>query len=296
VSKDWWLGTPGFMQRLKPPRRDVGFTPGQLTADHVSADNTRTVDRLGRPKHTFVLDYEWISPDEADVIDGLFHAGRQPLVLLHPEWRNLATANASTGTAATRTIDGFEQTLGSLSSAPITATPVPNVPRLERAVSWVLGTGVAGQSLSHPEPTIITARGIPILLGFQYTASLYAALTAGSASCQARAEIRWYSAAGALVSTSQGSLSTLSAAPGWTRVQVTAQPPATAQWCAAAVQTPTNLGSASTMLATGWQPEYGPSATTWTHGRGVPRVWFADASGSIPLTQRRSASWTLLEL
>lgn len=296
MSKDWWLGTPGAMLKIRAPRRDLSLVPEQATADHVSLDNTHTTDRLGRPRHRVTLSYEWISADEADLLDGLYLAGRQPLILLHPEWRNLATTNAATGTALTRTTDGFEQTAGSVSSTAISTTPVAGVPRLERALSWLLQTGLAGQSLSHPEPSQPLTKLIPILLGFSYCASAYVAVTAGSASTQARAELRWYDSAGALISAVQGSLATLTAAPAWQRVQVTAAPPVTAVYAAMAVSTPTNLASPSTMLVTGLQLEYGAAATTWTHGRGVLRCWFADAAVTIPLTGRRSASWTLQEL
>jgi hypothetical protein len=296
VSRDWWLGTPGAMQRIKTPRRDLPLVPEQMAADQVSLDNTHTTDRMGKPKHRVILSYEWISTDEADLLDGLYLAGRQPLILLHPEWRNLATTNGSTGTGQTRTTDGFEQTAGSVTTASIATTLVPGVPRLERAVSWLLQTGLAGQSLSHPEPSQPLTKFIPVLLGFGYCASAYVAVTAGSASTQARAEIRWYDGAGVIISATQGSLATLTTAPAWQRVQVTGVPPATAVYAAMAVSTPTNLGAPSTMLATGLQIEYGTTASTWTHGRGVLRCWFADAAVNVPLTGRRSASWTLQEL
>lgn len=296
MSRDWWLGTPGAMLKIKAPRRELPLVPEQATADHVSLDNTHTTDRMGRPRHRVSLSYEWISADEADLLDGLYLAGRQPLILLHPEWKNLATTNGSTGTAQTRTTDGFEQAAGSVSSVSIAANPVSGVPRLERTLSWLLQTGVAGQALSHPEPSQPLTKLVPVLRGFSYCVSAYAAVTAGSASTQARAEIRWYDSAGALISAVQGSLATLTAAPAWQRVQTTGAPPATAVYMAMAVSTPTNLGSPSTMLATGLQLEYGTTASTWTHGRGVLRCWFADAAVTVPLTGRRSASWTLQEL
>lgn len=296
MSRDWWLGTPGAMLKIRAPRRDLPLVPEQQVADHVSLDNVHTTDRMGRPRHKVALSYEWISTDEADLIDGLYLAGRQPLILLHPEWRNLTTTNGSTGTAQLRTTDGFEQTSGSISSVSIAATPVSGVPRLERALSWLLGTGISGQSLSHPETAHILTKAVPVLLGFPYCASAYVAVTAGSASTQARSEIRWYDSAGAIISTTQGSLATLTSAPAWQRVQAAAAPPATAVYAEMAVSTPTNLGAPSTMLVTGLQLEYGATASTWTHGRGVLRCWFADSAVTVPLTGRRSASWTLQEL
>jgi hypothetical protein len=107
----------------------------------------------------------------------------------------------------------------------------------------------------------------PVRPSTQYTGSSYVRGGVGQASMNASVQIRWFDIDGVTISTSSGTLSTLSST-AWARRTVTATSPANA-YSANLIVNFTFTGGNNTgnrYFATGSQMELGASATTWFSG------------------------------
>jgi hypothetical protein len=173
---------------------------------------------------------------------------------------SLATAWDAPGNLLPVAGQGFEDSsLGGMSVAAGTATPTNSAAQVYAGTRSLLLTVGATASLSVASATGVA--GVPVVAGRVYTASLW---VRPSAARQLRADILWYTAAGAFISSSAGTAST-GVVTTWTRHTLTAIAPATAAF--AAIQfTSTDATNADTIYLDGLRLAEGSGASSyrWT--------------------------------
>jgi hypothetical protein len=124
--------------------------------------------------------------------------------------------------------------------------------------------------------------------GLTYSQQLRVRDVTASTSVQAQAYITWWTAAGAVISTTAGGSSTLtgSATAAWTQLTVTGTAPATAAyWTLGARLAATSPGSSISVQVDGWQLEQGSAPTTWV----APNTWYPVFGG---FAERYPQAWS----
>jgi hypothetical protein len=165
------------------------------------------------------------------------------------------------------------------------------------AGSWTLPSSVAsGATLYYglTAPTATDLNGVGVVAGRAYTMSVYLSRTAsgGETTMQAAPVLRWYSQAGAVISTSTGSAVSIARQGSWTRATVSATAPAGAVWCRFALTSATTTTTSNMIYFTAWQIEQAAAVTTWADPGTTYSLWTGyverwpqtwDYSGTYPL-------------
>lgn len=285
----FWLGPLGNLQRLPNPLVGADAPLIRKGAVYDLPNGGTVIDTFGY-RRQYQLSWRMLAATVGvlDVLEGLRLGrwGTGVLVALDPLRINLLPTGVSLSTSPTSTTTGFVASVGALTSVVGPATVGA------RCLRWAPGTLAAAASVRAPDP--IVTLGVPVVSGLSYAASVAARLDTGSPAASARAELRWYDAAGTLLSTTQGSTSALSTS-AWTTLSVAATPPAGAVLVGMALQTPTT-GVAPLFLADQWQLQLGTSATPWQVGTGCPRVLIDQMPESYPQRGRHDITMILLEV
>ena len=183
--------------------------------------------------------------------------------------RAVATGTASMA-ATDSAADWFASGAGSIAQASgLTAAPTGST----TAAAWTSPAGTTNFTPFYAGAVAALAPAVDgpvadcvqVAGGVQYTASMYLTrASSADATLQVTPVIRWFNAAGALISASSGSLATL-AAGSWVRASVTASAPAAAVWGRPRyeITTPSVTTATNTIYSTGWQMEAAGSASTW---------------------------------
>jgi len=205
---------------------------------------------------------------------------------------NLLPQNVATGSETVNLItdaisNWWFPAAGSITQATnLTAAPTGAT----TAVAWALA---AGSTTSYALYAGVAAAGgtgpvidnVQVTAGSQYTASVYLTRTGPDATVTATANIVWFTAAGAVLSTRVGSAATVPTAGSWVRATVSGAAPAGAAWgrMYVAIASPGTFTGAETIYATGWQMEQAAAASTWADP-GAPCYLFTGLVERFPGT------------
>lgn len=277
-THNWWLGTPGAMQKLPQITNNVVEAPRSRSVQStVTADGGTTTVALMDAKTAWALSWAYLSEQEADLIDsfadGLFGAG--PFRLVDPTRRNVLSMDDSTmglrSYAASRWV---------ASSGPLTSNPTGGPAGLPSAAlvwsSMPVGASLVLPSLTSTTNVDITAA--PVLLADEAVSlSLYVkASTATSHFLQ----IAGYSATGLLTGTPLQV--TIPVTTTWRRFAVTATPGYFGSAVFVSPRLVAGATSVSSLSVAAAQLEYG-QVTDWQRGYGAPQVNITAAPGhSVP--------------
>jgi hypothetical protein len=186
--------------------------------------------------------------------------------------RNLLPQGLSAGSSTT----DAQATAGTPFVATVSGVPTGHTTALGSTFAATTAGGQAfGQgstnnqwaSQSDPDACTVTA-------GLTYTFSAWVAVAAGGDSgFQVTPRISWYSAAGARISTSDGTPVTAPVVGSWAQVVVSGAAPAGAVNARVELLNTNATTVSNTMYATAWQLEQGSSATPWTLGPVVYPLW-----------------------
>jgi hypothetical protein len=284
----WYLGPAGALVALPAPDRDIPRPLGRSQVEQVALGGARTVDRLGSAKRRHTLTWRALTPDEASVVERLWHLPGA-LILDDPSRRNRLTANQATGTDTDRDAAGFlARGQGSISSSTAQARSAP------RSAAWASGSAVGSTGRGLVLVTSITVPDgtwHPVRPGGVYTFTLWARCTVA---ITMRAALEWYDAATTPALVGSPATGTAAAVPtgAFNLYSVTGTAPAGAAYGIPTLLNTVTTGSATTVYADDLQVEEAAAATAWVVGSGVPRVATA---GELPETSPM-VGWESVEL
>jgi hypothetical protein len=216
-----WFGRPGALVELPGPTGEVDM-PKSGPALHELLDGY-AVDYSGRTHRSYLMTWEGLDHDDAAVIEA--YATRQrgvgPFAMLLPETRRnvlmpeQATAGDAPAVELGGSIGGSEQLALSTAQS-----------RLAGGTSWLW-------TLTHPlhsgfldyDVPVAGWHGWPTPEALSWAFSAYVRPGSGDTTFDVRAVLQWLDAAGAVVSTSNGTYTAV-AAGSWVRVSVAAVAPA----------------------------------------------------------------------
>jgi hypothetical protein len=211
--------------------------------------------------------------------------------------RAIATGLASIDPVKDSAANWFTPIAGSVAQAN-NLTAAPN--GATTAAAWTTPSGTTSSSplycgvvgTGSPAANGPVADCVQVTATQTYTASAYLMRTSSAdATVQVTVSIRWFNAAGTVLSASTGSAVTV-AVGSWIRASVSAAAPAGAVWGRARIQisSPASTTASNTIYATGWQMEQAGSASPW----GDPGPTFYAFWGffeQLPQAWRLSGTW-----
>lgn len=263
-----YFGQPGSLVELPHPRGGVQATRDRPTAVFRTGGGGTRVGRIAGGKRRFVLDWETLPVDTFSTLLAYDqgHNGPGPFALLDPGQRNQLTVNQSAATSDTNDTDNFTVS-GSGYSLASEATTYRRGPRsLRIAVAFASQSGTLTL-----DPPADDWYGVPVgdrAMVF----SFYARGGGSDPIVTLTPQMVWYSAAGAVLSTTSGS-ATPTASASWTQMYVTASPPAGAAYVRPGVATSgATISASANLYLDELQLEEGTTPGTWRPGTGVPPV------------------------
>jgi hypothetical protein len=287
---DFYLGRPGALQKLPPPLPGFEVTDLLRGGLHELAAGGNVRDRT-QARRRWVLGWKALTDDEWSGLRTLYRLPG-PYRLLDPRDRNRLTVNQSTGTEELRDTTGHRPvTQGVLASDTAFAHSGT------RSLKWDSETALAvssGRGVAYATSgTSIDASWAAVRPSVAHTFSVWAH---ASIAVSMAARIDWYSTAGALLSSSVGSGTSVSTS-AWTQLTVAnASSPATAAYGIGGVQNTTTTGAAVQVWLDDPQLEEGAVASTWLLGGGSPLVVVDTLAPSAVLAGFTDAELVLLEL
>lgn len=296
-----WLGPPGFLQALPSVGRGIGRQVALPGESHARFDGSLVRDRVGtRTPQSYTMSRSRMTADEWGVVEGLALGayGQGPFVLLDPWRRNLLTANQSTGSEVLADTTGFwTNGVGTIVSNAV-AAGVTSFQGFRR-VRWTVpnGTGASSaifRTLDTSSTAAIVATGIPVL---PLTAYAFQATVSGGGAgpwLSLRADLLFYDATGALLSTTGGSTVAINAS--WQTVSSVATSPATAAYVGCRLVNLTVPTADVDLYVDALQLEIGSSGSAWVPGTGVPRVAFDSFSETYNYPGEHDCEWSLVEV
>lgn len=213
--------------------------------------------------------------------------------------RAIATGTASINPTSEAASAYFASAAGTIAQA-TNLTAAPN--GATTAVAW---TTLAGTTSSTPLYCGVVLSGavdgpvadcVQVTAGQQYTASTYLIrASSADATVQVQVGIRWYSAAGTVISASNGTAATV-AVGSWVRATVTGTAPAGAVWGRARffISSPASTTATNTIWSTGWQFEQAAAASAWVDP-GITRFAFTGYWEQFVQQWKLSGTWGELD-
>lgn len=265
-----WFGRPGQLVKLPSPKRGIVGDPIVESSSLTLLSGRKRTQLAERSSRAWELPYKLLTEAEAGIFTGYYmrHHGRGPWTFISELDTNLLSPNQSSATAALGTTEGFAVSHGTIAPSTDYYYQAP------QSLLWTLPASTPGTppfvSLTWPG----SAFGVPVIPNTSYATS--ARISGDSASFEVRLDMRWYTAAGSLISTSQWAPTTLSGSlSDYSYVSISGLSPATAAYVliAPVAETMVNNGHISIDRL---QFEIGPVATDWVPGFGVPRVSIVD--------------------
>jgi len=244
---------------------------------HELADGGNVRDRTG-VRRRWVLNWPALPDASYSTLRTLVRVPG-PYRYLDPLELNLLTANQSTGTDELRDATGFRAvTQGTVAADTAFAHAGP------RSLKWDTATALAvssGRGVAFSTSlTTFDATWAAVRPSVAHTFSVWAH---ASIAVSMRAEIGWYTAAGALISTDAGTGTAVSTS-GWTQlVCANKTSPSTAAYGIAAASNTTTTGAATQVWLDSAQLEEGAAATVWRLGAGTPQVAVDSFTPSVVL-------------
>jgi hypothetical protein len=270
-----YLGRPGNLLALPSPARGMGRTSTVAVVDHVLLGGGHRTDRMGLPRRSIKLSWNWLSESDYATLDDLFSGSYGPgaLAMLDPAEVNYLPVNAATGTTQTQDTIGYNATVGTISS-------VTSALSLRgRAVQWVVPASASLVADLNIGSTI--ADLIPIRPGVVYTGAVVAWL-ASSTGFTAACELEWYDSSGAVIGSAvQGSSVALTTSAQ--RLTVTSVSPSTAAYAQVTLTNAALTSGSLTVLADRWMLRDTPDDGTWTVGPRALRVAMLTLDPSLQL-------------
>lgn len=261
-----WFGLPGQLVQLPNPKLGVSGAPTVPTSVTTLLSGAQVVQRAQRGSRTWTLPFRLLTEAQAGLLTGFYvgHYGRGPWVFLSGLDRNLLSPNQSSGTDALATTEGFTASHGTLASS------AAQYYQGSRSLLWTLPSSTPGTPPFVSLTWSGSDYGIPVLPNTNYAAS--ARIAGDSASFEVRLDLRWYTAAGSLISTSRWAPTALSGSlSDHSHVAISGLSPATAAFVKVAPVAETMVTNGHLSIDA-MQLQMAPVSSDWVPGVGVPRV------------------------
>lgn len=260
-----YFGAPGGLITIEWPRGGIVRTRPQMLAPfELDGGGIRIAHMAGAGKIKYMLTWEALAWTEFTKIWAYEqgHNGIGPWVILDPRAVNLLTVNQSGTTSELNATTGFTVagTGGALSSN-------TTFERGPRALRWTFGTATPGTSTVTLNTPSSDWTGVPVRTSTAYSFSMRF-ITAAGTSVTCTAEILWYTAAGAAISTSSGAATASGGA--WATLSVSDTSPGTAAFALCRVEaTSATIGVGDAVNFDKMQFEQAAAPTTWVPGVGL---------------------------
>lgn len=293
--KNYYLGTPGAMRRLRVAQDAVAVPANRGEVVHQLISGGVAVTRRRDTRRSWGLAYPGCTPDTADLMVGFYTGvfGAGPFAFVDPAWRNALHIEASTFGTIVQAITAWS---ASVSSQPLTYDTTVTAPVVTSGVMrWTgaqngsrVGLGTWTGSLFTPN----TIKAPPYLPEVVTSISVYARSVSGTPSLSVRGLA--VDSTGAIVNT-QTATATLSSA-AWTLLAPAATPAGlTATYVVPDFLCNTNNSVIQFACA---QVQYGKNpADPWVIGLGIPRVVVSSGlAGQYTVMFGRDHGWSLAEI
>lgn len=295
MAVEFWIGRAGDLRLLqRNPGLGMNRTSDRRSQAHQLLAGGQVVDRAPRGSRSWGMTFPMLSTTEWEQLYALYDGqyGPGPYWLLDPTMTNLltpdqASSGSSRGDTASWSAAGAGETLA-ISTALVDGGSA--------TLLWTLPAAPAGGVLLSPHPSG-THRATSVGWEWTYWARLRLASTSPDTAVDVTVSLIWYDSAGAVLSTSTSSATTLGTG-AWSRVTITATAPASAVRFAPKVTvTSGTVGAGGAQVHVGQsQLARGADDATWHPGLGYPLVTIAAQDDSIARYGRFDSSWTLVEV
>jgi hypothetical protein len=294
VALTFYLGPPGALVALPPPLRDIARPLVRRQGEFAALSGATVVDRYGRGRRRHSLAWQFLTPDEAGVLERLWQLPGT-LILDDPSRRNRLTANQSTGSDVGRDATGvLARGQGSVSSSTVLARSAP------RSFAWATGAAVGATGRGLVLASSITVPDFtwhPVRPSGVYTVSLWARATAA---ITMRAGLEWYDAASPTPAPVGSPAVGTAAAVGtgaFSKFTVTGTAPAGSAYGLVTFLNTVTTGAGLTLYVDDLQAEEAAADSAWLPGSGLPRVATAgELPETTPLVGYEHVELALLEV
>jgi hypothetical protein len=269
----FYIGPLGFLlpmpglPKSSPPQTSMS-TPG---ASHTSLAGATTIDRTGRPRRTWGVNWDFLKEDEELVLQAaLRRAANADLRFYDPRMRNSLPEDVSTGGSSTRSVAAFTD-IGA-------ATPVFLAADVPALFSGLLAGGINWPTVTNGQQLWATFERHPILSGSTYRFSAY---VKGSTTFKLGA--RPFNTAGVeQANVLDGTTNTATGA--WQRFSWNYTPAAGTGSAYFGI----NANGSGNLQTTGWMVQTDEALLAWTFGYGCPVVGLQlDSSGGYFKTRHK---------
>lgn len=248
------LGALTALPRL-PAEYPPDVTQAAPSAVHTSLSGAVTVDRMGRVRRAWSLNYQFLTEDEELLLQALVRrSANATLRLYDPRRRNSLPEDVSTGGSTTRSVVAFSD-IGA-------ATPVFLAADVPTTFSGVLAGGVSWPSVTNTQQLWGTFEQHPILSGCTY---LFSAYVKGTTTF--KFGVRPFNTAGVEQANVLDTVNN-TATGAWTRFSWLYTPAAGI----ASAYFGLNATGSGNLQTTGWMVQTDEALKAWTFGYGCPEV------------------------
>lgn len=293
-----YLGPVGNLQALPSMTAGIKADLDLRAGVQQALGGARTVDYVGDPKRTYVLDRKRATADELGVLEALTFElyGPGPYALIDPTRRNMLSLNQSSAGDYDHDSTGFSVLAGSVATTgPVTTAAQGRYHQAyTSAASGAAGTSglLAGRRSTAAE--VITVGGAtPVRQAVDYTFQARLKHVSGTAASW-RAALLWYDVDGALLSTSNGTGAVVTGA--YADYSVTAASPSTAAYAVPGVTNDAVLAAVNVIAVDSLMLAQASVVGPWVPGTGVPRVAFTGLGDSYPSQGYHDTALTLVEV
>lgn len=257
ADKSFRIGPVDRLLKLTSPDEEVPATPARVGATTRSLNGIGTVQTFGF-KRAWDLTFKYLDEEELADLEAFYREDIQgPYRLFDPMRKNLLNREVS---APSSTSEGVGLTASTAANATLKLGQIiPELSPTSRTTRKLNVVSTAANDLRRSEGKAWDA----FVVGDPLTFSCWVDNISGAAPTP---YIQFKDRTGANVGTRF--TGTATSATGYGRVTVTATPPGGARF----VEVGLNSSAANEFDTTGWQLEYGSTATAWVPGYGVPVV------------------------
>ncbi len=292
-----YLGRPGSqLGQLASPRPGVERSPTAHEGVHELLAGGFAVDRTPQASRQIQLDWNW---DDTVwwSLWGYYSgtSGYGPYCLYDEGIVNVLSANQCSGTEPFADTSGFSIAAGASETI---ASSTTFAYAGSRSLKWSLPAAVTSGILTLTAPGGMYGWPTP---GSAWTFSSYVRTGAsGDTSYSVALALRWLDAAGAQVSETTASNTTVSTS--WQQLQVSGTAPATAVYVVPRIKVTGGVASVADLHVDQTQLQLGGKATTWRPGEGLPLVSLTKPKETLLLADRvtgetrRAISCTFVQL
>lgn len=291
--KQFYLGPAGNLVLLTIPDTGYKITLDQGRVDHALLGGPHAVQRLGKARFMYELDFSHRSPDQADLVTSIFAGmlGIGPYYLIDPAWRNMLPAHISGGGRIEQTSAGWVVSGGGSVAYTAAITPPPKHP-LAGVQDWTPATS-SFLWLNASAANITESGAPPVNAAEPFTGAVWIRAASGAPTVQILAYFT--DASGASLGT-QTLLGTTALSTTWQRLgggALAGTAPAGAVTYGLAVKaisaTPPHIYVSAPdiqqITATVVPADNGPAGTSlpqWVLGLGVPKLLPAGMMNASP--------------